>query len=377
MGKLDKLRGAGPRISAKKEIESVTRLMEEVKAASESQEIPIDKIQLNPHNDYAKEDTEESIRDFASVIAEQGLLHNLVVSEHIGEDGNPVYMLLSGERRLKAIRLLREDEKQPATKWKKARCLILRDLTPRQEMLFLDSANLETRGGVGDSPYMRKALTRYISNIEEEYGVSETAAKGLAERLGINRRTINRNFAIEKKAYPGLKSLLDAGKLNNTEVLLLSALDEETQILVAETVKNLTDNQPEIGMGEGLRRFKTNLPMWMDSPNFIEQNNNVKAGCKEVLALAQAQDIREPLPENPPATEKPEEGRGEVPVDISQVKRSRYLAKCDKMMSMATQWTGTAARKGFDSLTSDQRGEISDKLDEIIRTLTYVRDGLK
>ena len=67
------------------------------------------KISYNPANDYRETDNEESIRSLAEDIDRQGLLHNLVVSEKV-ENGETTYLLISGERRLRAIRLLTDKE---------------------------------------------------------------------------------------------------------------------------------------------------------------------------------------------------------------------------------------------------------------------------
>ena len=73
----------------------------------EYSEININDIEENPDNEL---DTEEDIALLADDIRRAGLLHNLVVFPKTGVGGK--YVLLSGERRLRALRLLVEQDKR-------------------------------------------------------------------------------------------------------------------------------------------------------------------------------------------------------------------------------------------------------------------------
>jgi hypothetical protein len=77
----------------------------------EYSEININDIEENPDNALYRElDTEEDIALLADDIRRAGLLHNLVVFPKTGVGGK--YVLLSGERRLRALRLLVEQDKR-------------------------------------------------------------------------------------------------------------------------------------------------------------------------------------------------------------------------------------------------------------------------
>ena len=69
---------------------------------AEYQYIQINNIEFNKNNDYANEDSFESVKDLANDIQRNGLLHNIVVS--LTPEGR--YKLLSGERRLRAYQYL-------------------------------------------------------------------------------------------------------------------------------------------------------------------------------------------------------------------------------------------------------------------------------
>ena len=74
--------------------------------AYEQREIALQDIELNPDNEIFRQmDTEEDIETLAADIDRNGLLHNLVVFPH-SEGKITRYVMLSGERRYKALNYL-------------------------------------------------------------------------------------------------------------------------------------------------------------------------------------------------------------------------------------------------------------------------------
>ena len=123
MGKLDKLKSQIPQgsqeLSTKNHLAKTEIAMSFQNEGTELTRILLRNIEFNPHNLWSCNDDDESIQQLADAIERNGLLHNIVVSQR--EDGT--FMLLSGERRVKALRLLqkREQESDPtgqkAHKW--------------------------------------------------------------------------------------------------------------------------------------------------------------------------------------------------------------------------------------------------------------------
>ena len=113
----------------------------------ENKDISLADIRLNPDNEiFRQNDNGEDIEILAEDIKRNGLLHNLVVFPE-QEDGKTVYVLLSGERRYRALMLLQE---QDAT-WNAAKnCnVVTTPLSPNEKKVILYSANLQVRGGFG------------------------------------------------------------------------------------------------------------------------------------------------------------------------------------------------------------------------------------
>ena len=139
----------------------------------EYSEININDIEENPDNALYRElDTEEDIALLADDIRRAGLLHNLVVFPKTGVGGK--YVLLSGERRLRALRLLVEQDKREQeekqlpnrmSEWQKVQCKVVRNLTENEKVVYIDSANLQVRGGISNERVMRQAAARFVENL--------------------------------------------------------------------------------------------------------------------------------------------------------------------------------------------------------------------
>ena len=108
MGKLDKLKSQIPQgsqeLSTKNHLAKTEIAMSFQNEGTELTRILLRNIEFNPHNLWSCNDDDESIQQLADAIERNGLLHNIVVSQR--EDGT--FMLLSGERRVKALRLLQK-----------------------------------------------------------------------------------------------------------------------------------------------------------------------------------------------------------------------------------------------------------------------------
>ena len=190
----------------------------------EYSEININDIEENPDNALYRElDTEEDIALLADDIRRAGLLHNLVVFPKTGFGGK--YVLLSGERRLRALRLLVEQDKREQeekqlpnrmSEWQKVQCKVVRNLTENEKVVYIDSANLQVRGGINNERVMRQAAARFVENLQKApYNLSAAEAKkALKEVSPLNSRTIDKALSIQNDLNPDLRRLLDEEFLN-------------------------------------------------------------------------------------------------------------------------------------------------------------------
>jgi ParB-like chromosome segregation protein Spo0J len=229
MGKLNKLEQFNFMPDAEQTARNNRNLSEMFSGAlTDYQYLPLSEIIFNPENDYAESDQPESIRKLADDIQRNGLLHNIVVSLVAPHQ----YKLLSGERRLRAYRLLLEQTGEE--KYRTIYALVKRNLTPTQELIILDAANLQTRGTPAEEKKLRKAALRFIENLKTEFSISDDEAVRLTkEYTDVTGKTIDRNVTLERDLDKSLLALLDSGEISKNDALAFAALEGEVQTQIA------------------------------------------------------------------------------------------------------------------------------------------------
>lgn len=194
----------------------------------ESRDISLFNIRTNPDNEIFREiDDDEDIRILADDIKRNGLLHNLVMFPST-EEGREVYVLLSGERRYRALKLLVEEGD---TSWQIVRnCnVITTELSDNEKKVLLYSANLQVRGGLNDEAVRRKAVSDFIECLQKEpYNMNRVdALKAIKSVSSVNPKTIDRDARLEDKLKGSLKELLDAKFLSRSECESYLRFDDE------------------------------------------------------------------------------------------------------------------------------------------------------
>lgn len=206
----------------------------------ESRDISLFNIRTNPDNEIFREiDDDEDIRILADDIKRNGLLHNLVMFPST-EEGREVYVLLSGERRYRALKLLVEEGD---TSWQIVRnCnVITTELSDNEKKVLLYSANLQVRGGLNDEAVRRKAVSDFIECLQKEpYNMNRVdALKAIKSVSSVNPKTIDRDARLEDKLKGSLKELLDAKFLNRSECESYLRFDDEKQEEIGQKYQEL------------------------------------------------------------------------------------------------------------------------------------------
>lgn len=165
-------------------------------------------IRLNPDNEIFRDmDEAEDIITLADDIKRNGLLHNLVVFPST-EEGQPVYVLISGERRFRALQYLAQND----DKYKSVDCKVIETpLSQNEKKVLLFSANLQVRGGFGDEKIRRKAVTEFVELLQKEpYNLSPADAKAAIREISpMSNKSIDNDLRIENDLDPALLELLD------------------------------------------------------------------------------------------------------------------------------------------------------------------------
>ena len=343
--------------------------------------VDISKIEVNPFNDYRISDTDEGIQALANDIENTGLLHNLVVSKR--ENGR--YIIISGERRFRALSYLFEKEvenKGDVAKYRTIPCRVVEGLTERQEMIMLDAANLQTRGGAGDEAHVRNAMIRYRDNTKAEYGLTERQAKDLLVQITpFSKSSVTSNLKIADHLRSELQEMLDRGEMTKRTANELVKLKQRHQKMLCDLVSKLKQSFFDDEERFALEREKL-LEAFAEAAGKPTENqleeavmdayNNVERVLlhNEELKLAQSRaeaEARKNQKENQNRLEKRE------------AQRDVYLKKCSQIkkgLSTLSKRKTISRIKEFDASAEEDNRKVLAQIEEIIAMAQYLKDQL-
>ena len=199
----------------------------EQKAVERTDIIPIDSIIINQDNIFSSNDTEESIAELAKNIEENGLLHNIVVAEVSPQK----YLLISGERRTKAVKYLGRD---------KIKATIRHDLTELEILKMLFFANSETREYTTEEKI--NIIEGFLAKIKQfdESNEREAAKKFkeyVSQAFNVSERQANKLISITSELTLPLKELLYADVIDINTASALAQLPSEYQEYAIDIIK--------------------------------------------------------------------------------------------------------------------------------------------
>lgn len=210
----------------------------EQKAIERTEIIPIDSIVINKDNIFSSNDTEESIAELAENIEENGMLHNIVVAE-IEPDR---YLLISGERRTKALKLLGRD---------KIKATIRSNLSELDILKMLFFANSETREYTTEEKI--QIIENYLVKLKQFESTSEKEAakkfrEYVSQAFNINERQASKLITITSELSYSLKEILYSDVIDINTAASLAQLPSEYQNYSADIInralqKNDSDSQ--------------------------------------------------------------------------------------------------------------------------------------
>lgn len=194
--------------------------------SSKEMNISLEDIFPDPENRaiYSIEDIEELARNIMAV----GLLHNIVVAPQ--DDGK--YMIISGERRWTAHRLLVEwghDE------FKTIRAMVSYEENENIRKLQWITANSTARK-LTDAEMQKQTMITWdiLNKLKEDGSIKGNIRNQLSEMLNISKTQLARYKKIENNMVPELKEQFDNNKLPISTAEKASELDSNQQKELAE-----------------------------------------------------------------------------------------------------------------------------------------------
>lgn len=309
---------SGSRMALEEEVRRIQESTRQLAQGGEYRELPLDAIDYNPSNDvYTESDTPETISQLArSIQRSGGVLHNLVVVRRRDPlPGQQPYLLLSGERRLRALKQLREETGEE--RWNTVHCQVKENLDPLDEVILLDAANLESRGAAGEEKAVRKAVVRYVENIRARYNTTEEVAVRVAQAMtrdAMDERTLKTNLKIERDLAEPIRKALDDGNIPKRDAGRLVSLTEEEQEKAGKIINAMT----AAGAAKDIGQFAKMLLNVVSEQNVNTRRTLMDDTITEFEAWTQFVIERN----------KPKEPARAV---TARTIRDKYIARCEAM----------------------------------------------
>lgn len=224
--------------------------------ADRTEMIPISSIIMNEDNVFSANDTDEEIQSLAENIKENGLIHNITVAETAPDQ----YLLISGERRTKAMKYLGRDT---------IKANIKSGLSEFEIMKLLFFANSETR------EYTTEEKITIINSFKEKLKKFDTADKAsvsafnsyVAEAFNIHPRQASKLISISSELSEGLKELLFSDIIDINTAAAFAQLPEDYQDYAADLIAAGSQKDQKGSVQKALDFTKL-------SKNVISKSNN-------------------------------------------------------------------------------------------------------
>ncbi len=346
-----------------KKIETATsvarfkKLQEAVEKEQQSIErteiIPIDAIQFNKDNSFNIDDSEDSIAELAKNIKENGLLHNIVVTEIAPKQ----YLLISGERRTRAMQYLGEN---------KIRATIKKNLSDLEVLKLLFFANSETREYTIEEKV--HIVEQFLARLKEFENTDEKESASkfkeyVAQAFGVGERQASKLISISTELLSELKEMLFNDTIDTNTAAALAQLPESYQRSAAEIIRsNLSesDTDKKYAVEQALdfaKRAKnviakTNTALAKQNANKMYNSAKLTQTEHELANLDNADlETRQNL-EKKVAKYKSKLEQIDKDIAIEEQKKDNEVAKIFSN-------TISSVEKGLDDVQKDESGEIA------------------
>ena len=199
-----------------------------------SENVPVEYITPSKDNPYAENDKEEDIYELAMSIQANGLINPITLNKV----SNTQYIIISGERRYKAITQYLHWPKIPAT--------VYNNLSPNAAQLILHTANLEVREYTASQKldyYIKtEALLQSMKNSGEYSG---SIQKGISEALGVSTHQIRKYKKIIESPDKTLLSEVMNGTISVEKAYKLATIKADAQKSTGDGRTSDLQEQPE------------------------------------------------------------------------------------------------------------------------------------
>ena len=325
--------------------------------------IPIDSIVFNDDNVFNIDDSDESIAELAQNIEENGLLHNIVVVET--KDNK--YLLISGERRTKAMKYLGRET---------IKATIRKDLSDLEVLKMLFFANSETREyTIEEKIKIIKSFTEKLEKFEntDEKEAAQKFRTYVAQAFNVSERQAYKLISISSELIEPLKALLFDDVIGINTAASLAQLPEEYQDYAIKIVdaaskngdKKFVENQAEDFAKRAKNIIsKANTSLAKQNTSRIYYNTKLAQAKEE---LAKANEALENIDDQEAAEKKiaAEQNIDKYNTKLEQLNKDFDVEKQKQDSEVNKIYTNTvfSVNQGLDDVHKDKSGKIAqDKM---------------
>lgn len=329
------------------------------KEEEETNFIPINSIVFNDDNVFNIDDSDESIAELAQNIEENGLLHNIVVVEI--KDNQ--YLLISGERRTKAMKYLGKET---------IKATIRKDLSDLEVLKMLFFANSETREyTIEEKIKIIKSFTEKLEKFEntDEKEAAQKFRQYVAQAFNVSERQAYKLISISSELIEPLKTLLFDGVIGLNTAASLAQLPEEYQDYAIKIVdaaskngdKKFIENQAEDFAKRAKNIIsKANTSLAKQNISRIYYNTKLAQAKEE---LAKANETLENIDDQEAADKKiaAEQNIDKYNTKLEQLNKDFDVEKQKQDSEVNKIYTNTvfSVNQGLDDVHKDKSGKIA------------------
>lgn len=305
--------------------------------------IPIDSIIFNDDNVFNLDDSDESIQELANNIKENGLLHNIVVAEI--EPSR--YLLISGERRTRAVKYLGQD---------KIKATIRKNLSEFEILKMLFFANSETREyTIEEKVQIIEGFLVKIKQFEHSEKKAATKFKEyVAQAFNVSERQAHKLISITSELIAPLKDMLYSDAIDINTAAALAQLPSGYQEYAVDIIKPSIDKNKE----EQDYAIERALDFAKRAKNIISKTNSSLAKQKASNVyysgrLVQAKEELAKIDKELEASDLNDDQVSELTIrklnaEKDVAKYNATLAQIDKDVDIETQKQNSEVKKVYD-----------------------------
>lgn len=320
------------------------KIEKEQKAVERTEIIPIDSIEFNSDNVFNIDDSDEGIAELAENIKGNGLLHNIVVVE---KEPNK-YLLISGERRTRAMKYLGMD---------KIKATIKKDLSDLEVLKMLFFANSETREYSTEEKV--QIIESFLAKIKkfEKTNEKEDARKFkeyVAKAFNVSERQALKLISITSELILPLKEMLYNDVIDINTSAALAQLPSVYQEYAVDIIKPSIDKNKE----EQDYAIERALDFAKRAKNIISKTNSSLAKQKASNVyysgrLVQAKEELAKIDKELEASDLNDDQVSELTIrklnaEKDVAKYNATLAQIDKDVDIETQKQNSEVKKVYD-----------------------------